>query len=243
MSIYREQLPPEHLMEAVECAWAVVQTGERSTTQRVLPDGCADIVFTRGAASDDLFVVGAMTKFEDFELQPGALVVGIRFRPGMWAAQFGIPCDRITDQRVALEDVWGARARSLRERLRETQSAEGCLAQMAGSVLPLRDPTPIQRAIVWMEERHGMVSIEEISNQAALSARQFRRVCLEQTGLTPKLLSRILRFRYTLSQVGLQVGEHAGLAADCGYYDQSHFIAEFQRFSGRSPGTHLRSAS
>jgi AraC-like DNA-binding protein len=53
--------------------------------------------------------------------------------------------------------------------------------------------------------------------------------------LSPKLLARILRFRYALSRVHGQLGEHAGLAADCGYFDQSHFIAEFQRFSGRTP--------
>jgi len=89
-----------------------------------------------------------------------------------------------------------------------------------------------------MRSQNGVVSLDEVASQAGLSPRQFRRLCREQTGLSPKLLARILRFRYAISRVHDERGEHAGLAADCGYFDQSHFIADFQRFSGQTPANY-----
>jgi len=86
-----------------------------------------------------------------------------------------------------------------------------------------------------MAERHGCVSIDEVADQCGLSARQFRRICLAQTGLTPKFLARILRFRHALAQVHAHPCAFAHMALDCGYYDQAHLINEFRELSGRTP--------
>jgi AraC-like DNA-binding protein len=37
--------------------------------------------------------------------------------------------------------------------------------------------------------------------------------------------------------------EGAKLALDCGYYDQAHFIHDFQAFSGLTPGAYLARAT
>ncbi|SPF49679.1 Uncharacterized HTH-type transcriptional regulator in mcrB 3'region (fragment) [Candidatus Sulfopaludibacter sp. SbA4] len=86
-----------------------------------------------------------------------------------------------------------------------------------------------------MMERHGCVSIDEVADQCGLSARQFRRICLAQTGLAPKFLARVLRFRHALAQVHMHPCAFAHMALDCGYYDQAHFINEFRELSGRTP--------
>jgi AraC-like DNA-binding protein len=239
---YREQLPPSRLAQAVECFWSITHQSGSSVTHRVLPDGCADILFVRSPAKTMLLVVGAMTGFEDFDVHPGDVLVGVRFRPGMCRAHFGFPATEITDRRPALEDFWGARARSLHARLGETQSTDACLSILAGSIQNVAPRTPAERAFAWMESEHGCISVDDIARQAGLSTRQFRRVCLESTGLSPKLLAQVLRFRHALSHAHRHAGDYAGLSIDCGYFDQSHFIAEFQRFSGRTPA-HLQESS
>jgi len=239
MPSYVEFAPPPRLAESVECLWVMQHSEELAVRHRVLPDGCADIIFTTGSGKSTLQVVGAMTRFQDVQMLRGQSLVGMRFHPGMWAAQLGAPGDLITDKQPALEDFWGKRARSLLARMEDCRSPEHCTSLLAESASS-GGSTDLQRALAWMRAQHGIVALDDVAREASLSPRQFRRLCHEQTGLSPKLLARILRFRYALSRVHEEPGEHAGLAVDCGYFDQSHFIADFQRFSGRTPASFRR---
>jgi AraC-like DNA-binding protein len=238
MAPYLELVPPPQLAESVECFWTM--ESEESFPYRVLPDGCADIIFTRHSGKASLTVVGTMTRFADFQIPPRQLLVGVRFRPGMWREHFGVPSPEITDGLLSLEELWGAPGRALLRQMADADSPLRC-AELLGRALRLSPArTPVQRALAWMESNPGCVSFDHIAFQTGLSLRQFRRVCREQTGVSPKLLARVLRFRKALGQVRAQAGEHAGLAADCGYFDQSHFIAEFQHFAGQTPAAYLR---
>jgi AraC-like DNA-binding protein len=213
---------------------------DESFCHRVLPDGCADIIFRRDSGKVSLTVVGTMTRFADFQMPRGQLSVGMRFRPGMWREHFGVRGPEITDALLPLEEVWGASGRILMEQLADTDSPQQCADLFGRALRSSRSRTPLQRALAWMESDPCCLSLDDVAFQTGLSIRQFRRVCLEQTGVSPKLLARVLRFRKALAQVQTQAGEHAGLAADCGYFDQSHFIAEFQHFSGQTPAAYLR---
>ena len=233
--MYFEVQPPPHLAGTLECLWVMRQGGAPVAKHRVLPDGCADILFTAVPGRPSLQLVGPMTRFEDFQIPSTQLLVGARFHPGMWVPQIRTSGSLLTDQMPALEVFWGQRARTLLSRLVEAPTPERCTSLLAESIGNGHAPTPLQRALAWMRVRHGLVSLDEIANQAGFSPRQFRRLCLQQTGLSPKLLARIQRFRLALSLVQTNAGRYAHLAADCGYFDQSHFIAEFQHFSGRTP--------
>lgn len=239
MAPYLELAPLPHLVDSIECFWTM--ESEQSFRHRVLPDGCADILFTRNSKAS-LTVVGTMTKYEDFQIPAGQLLVGIRFRPGMSGAHFGVPIHEITDTRPPLEQLWGARARTLLEEMAHAKSPQQCVSLLSQSLRPPKPRTPVQRALAWMETNPGSVSLDDVAFQTGLSSRQFRRICVQQAGVSPKLLARVLRFRKALAQVRSQTGEHASLAADCGYFDQSHFIAEFRRFTGQTPAAYLRAA-
>lgn len=235
MPEYREFAPPERLRDSVECIWMICHDDELAVLHRVVPDGCADIIFTGGSGKPQLQFVGAMSRYEDYEVPARSLMVGMRFHPGMWVEQLGAPADLITDKQLALEDFWGKRAVVLLDKLSDAKSPQRCAEVLVDTVRNEHSPTPLQAAMAWMRSQQGLVKLDQVASHAGLSARQFRRVCLQQTGLSPKLLARVLRFRYALSRVHENAGDHAGLAADCGYSDQSHFIADFRRFSGCTP--------
>jgi AraC-like DNA-binding protein len=59
--------------------------------------------------------------------------------------------------------------------------------------------------------------------------------------LAPKRLARIARFQHALRCLDGAGSPRAGTdtAAACGYADQSHFIRDFRRLAGCSPGEHL----
>jgi hypothetical protein len=74
---------------------------------------------------------------------------------------------------------------------------------------------------------------------AAQSARRFIEVFTDEVGLTPKLFCRVQRFQETVRRIGMgRRVDWAGMALDCGYFDQAHFIHDFRAFSGLSPSAY-----
>lgn len=65
-----------------------------------------------------------------------------------------------------------------------------------------------------------------------------------EVGLTPKLYCRIRRFQQAREAVrNLGATDWTTVALDCGYFDQSHIIRDFQEFSGLSPTAYVKQAS
>jgi len=58
---------------------------------------------------------------------------------------------------------------------------------------------------------------------------------MNEVGLGPKLLCRILRFQQVFRAVERADKNWARIAADCGYHDQSHLIRDFRQFAGQTP--------
>jgi len=233
MNPYVEQPPHPALARWVECSWGVLTT-EAVEDYSVHPDGCLDIVFDREAG---LRVVGAMTTAKRFDVPAGSQMTGVRFRPGMAGPFLRAAPPALTDAIVALEDLWGRAGRDLQDRIAEARSPEQCVREMMDALRqPPQPPTPIQRAIAAMSAARGAVDLDEIADQANLSTRQFRRRCLEESGLTPKHLCRVLRFRHACELAGSSsyLGWPA-IAAEAGYFDQAHLIRDFHEFTGTTP--------
>src|SRR5215475_12698731 len=231
-SRYTEQSPPQRLDQWLETVWTVETGDEKLHGYGVPPDGCLDIVYTPG---EGIRAVGTMTVERQFDFSSNSRVCGVRFRPGLAGRFLQASPAELTDQIIALEDLWGAEARELQDRLDHSSTAE----QFSKIILePLikrtSPPSPVQRAIQAMASASGNVDLEFVARQANLSPRQFRRRCLEESGLAPKQLCRVLRFRHacTLGQRGLPWGL---IAAEAGYFDQAHLIRDFHEFTGETP--------
>lgn len=228
--MYREYHPGAALARFAECLWCV-ETRDRPLAHVVLPDGCVDIVFW---PEGGLRAVGTMTRRQVVALPPGTRVAGIRFRPGVAGRFLGIAPRELTDRFAPLEDLWGRRGRGLHERLLEAASSGEYLRLLSGS-LPVPDggENAFHRALHLLD---GNLSLNEVARAANLSPRQFRRRCFEETGLTPKHLSRVLRFQRALRLLRhAQERGWAHLAAECGYYDQAHLIRDFREFAASTP--------
>ena len=222
--VYREQLPDARLARWVECSWTL-QCEAPVHGYPVRPDGCLDLIY---APERGVQVVGTMTSERRFDLPRGARASGIRFRPGMARPFLGVAAD-LTDRAIALEDLWGSAA----ARRMEAQIT-GLLPAWNALATPASAPDPVQLAIEAMTAAHGDIDLHWVASQAGLSARQFRRRCLEESGLTPKRLCRVMRFRRACTLAHAPV-DWAEIAASAGYFDQSHLIRDFREFTGGTP--------
>lgn len=93
-------------------------------------------------------------------------------------------------------------------------------------------------------EARGMVAIADIARKAGLSERQLHRAFVRIVGIPPKHHAKIVQIQSVMC--ALEAGDSntlASLAADHGYFDQSHFIRDFKRYIRANPVHFLRSGS
>jgi len=85
-------------------------------------------------------------------------------------------------------------------------------------------------------------TIAEVTDQIGLSPRRFIQLFSGQVGLTPKLFCRVRRFQQVLKLIHTAGDfDWVDIAANCGYFDQAHFIHDFKAFSGINPTTYAAS--
>jgi AraC-like DNA-binding protein len=243
MAEYLEIPPSARLARYVECYWSR-QDAIGTHGHHVLPDGCVDILFTavKGEPTG-LTIVGLMTTPQTFEIAAGQSFFGVRFRPGM-ASAFVPEAARLNDKVEPLENAVGADGRRLFEQLSDARTLVGMVQTAESFLRPLEPRDRAQRALENLSACD--LSVDRLAAESGISVRQLRRACLQRAGVSPKYLSRILRFRRAAEHIAKVANQTnppgcAEVAAACGYFDQAHFIREFQEFTGSTPGRYLQS--
>ena len=243
MSSYTELPANRRLSRYVECYW-FREDSKGTPDHWVLPDGCVDILFSASSgAALELSVVGLMTARKPIEVPPGQSFFGVRFRPGM-AAAFIPEAAQLTDRIEPLENIIGAAGRRLLEELGDSASPGEKAAVFDGFLRPLEPDDRSEKALLRLTGSD--LSIDHAARDSGISVRHLRRTCLERSGVSPKYLTRVLRFRRAAEGIQAASGSvaqpnWAAFAASCGYFDQAHFIREFQEFTGCTPGRYLQS--
>ncbi|HMQ47098.1 MAG TPA: helix-turn-helix domain-containing protein [Saprospiraceae bacterium] len=83
-------------------------------------------------------------------------------------------------------------------------------------------------------------SIRAIADKAGYSQKHIIKLFKEQVGVTPKTFLKVIRFQKAIQQIEQkQTIDWSAVTYDCGFYDQSHFIADFKAFSGLTPTEYL----
>jgi len=203
--------------------------------QRVLPDGCTDLIWADGA----LLVAGPDTHAHLADGPAGTRAVGLRFAPGAGPAVLGVPACELRDQRVPLAALWPeAEVRRLVERALDGQVGQaghvGQVAQVLEAVAldRLRDAEPADPVVgEVVAGLSGGRSVAEVARVVGLGARQLHRRSLAAFGYGPKTLGRVLRLNRALelARGGMPFAE---VAAVTGYADQAHLAREVRGLTG-----------
>jgi AraC-like DNA-binding protein len=252
--IYIEHIPATPLNRCVRLLWYVQAPDAGASRQRILPTGCASIIFN--LARDFIsecggvgpvnrlapnLAVGARSTYQIVDTSDLADLIGIEFQPGGFAPFVGDAVDRLSDRIVPLDAIWGTKAASLRDRLRELPSPKAKL-RFLESFLCETFPDRFTRS-AWVDfalaslavgpNGESVSRVKEIARRSGWSERRFSQIFREEVGFPPKVWSRIGRFQKVVRSLHAATEVcGAELALDCGYYDQSHFANEFRAFSG-----------
>jgi AraC-like DNA-binding protein len=215
--------------------------------ERILPSGDCNLIIglqTAGAAG----VSGPHTESFIIETSAQFSVAGVHFRAGGARPFFAIPMDDLAHQDVPLDLIWGGLAGQLREQVLEAATPHERLDVIerflnARLARGRSAHSVVAYAIDTIERDPAIVRIADVTGRIGLSHRRFLDLFTAEVGLTPKVFCRVRRFQGVLRRIrdGRRV-EWADVALACGYYDQAHFIKEFQSFSGLNPSDYRASA-
>ncbi|MBI4472045.1 MAG: AraC family transcriptional regulator [Acidobacteria bacterium] len=245
---YSEHPPSRMLRPYIECIWTLAGSTEHSGSeqQRILPDGCMELILHRGEPfrrggerQARNFVVGQM--MEPVFVQPSndIDVIGIRFQPGGAFPFFSLPMSELSNRFISLDLFWGATAAELEDRVRGAASTQeaihAVILELEKRLKPVDGTTARMRRIAALQADE-LLPVRELARNAGLSERQIEREFKLVVGLTPKTFTRILRFQRVFEAMD-NGSRWVDIALECGYYDQSHLIADFRRFAGTTPSS------
>jgi AraC-like DNA-binding protein len=240
VSRYREFAPPPALAGSVVCTWLqVIGEGATAHDQRVLPDGCIDVIWT---GSEPPRVVGPATGPVIVELPPGSALLGVRFRPGCAPPCLGAPASELLDREVPLADLWGRVADSLSQRVLDQPSIAARFAAIEEQVRARLGSARAQdqlaaAAVAWLA-RHPGGRVERLAGELGVSPRQLQRRFAAAVGYGPKTFQRVARLQRLLALGERSAGARMGLtqlALAAGYADQAHMTREVRALTGRTP--------
>lgn len=181
-----------------------------------------------------------MQQASNIELAGIVDLLGVRFRPGAAESFFRLPMHELTDRTVPLSDIWNG-AGLLERAIREARSDSDRIRRLEEALLRrlrwANEPTAtLRRAIGFIGYTGGTRSVRELEQAIGVAGRQLERQFRNGLGVSPKLYSRVVRFRRTLALMRRsRPVSWSRLATEAGYYDQAHLIREVRALAGTTP--------
>jgi AraC-like DNA-binding protein len=256
--LYLEHKPAAPLSRFVRVFWYARAPLVDHRRERILPTGCAQVILNlsrdflldcqEGGPQQRIapaLMVGQRSTYELVDTSDLADLIGIMFEPGVLPAFATDRADLFSNRNLALEDLWGRHARTLRDRLREVASPPERLRVLQAFFFARTEQSSfalhpaVEFALHQFGRTPSVATVAEVAQSTGWSERRFSQIFREQVGFAPKAWCRIQRFQRALQQ--LNAGRDmrwADLAIECGFYDQAHFANEFRAFSGIDASTY-----
>lgn len=184
-------------------------------------------------------VVGQLVNRVNLHVPEQYLMFKIIFQPSGFYRLFGTPMTLFANQAEESVAVLGNGLGQLREQITNADGFEEMVRlsdaflgqQAAHRIIPKH---PIDAVI--NQADFYQFSLDQLAQDACLSARQFERKFLERIGISPKLYQRIVRFNQAMN-----LKKHAPdqnwltITYASGYFDQMHLLRDFRAFTGETP--------
>lgn len=172
------------------------------------------------------------------DTQTGTII--IEFNPLGAYRLFRLTYADIRNQIVEMEDLIGNRIKGLQGQLAEATTLNLKLQLLQNFLIKQLEkaaPDPIYDfCINRISDSKGLITVAQLEKETGYSSRWLHKKFLLHLGTGPKNLSEIVRFKQ-FYQMYSMIGHLHGLKDPIYlyYYDQSHFLRAFKRFTGTTP--------
>ena len=256
---YQTFKPHPDLASLISCYWTLeVPAAAEKEKQRIVPDGCIEMAFILG---DD---IKRYTLGDAFIIQPRAMILGqtiepfyieptgyvntfaIRFYPYGFANFVTVPIKELVNKETPMGLLFGEKAsKELEQKIIQATDVKQRIAVIERFLLDkLTEQSTIDKIVKSTVDTllltNGTVSISTIIQEDLAKRRQLERKFIKQIGVSPKQLSKVIRFQTALRMLlNKKETPLTSIAYESEYYDQAHFIKDFKEFTGTNPKTFL----
>lgn len=247
---YFRREPSQALQDMVVCYWVVDSEGDGTIQrQKIIPDGYPEIILHYGdpyrtnisgdwVEQSKMLVAGQIRNHFFLENTGCSGMIGIKLQPTALYERFGLDMGYLTDKVEPLAKVLKEQCATL-ESLMQTPVDP---AQMIDGIEkwllyhhPQNQTIPVRKALNLIFKTHGLLDVKALAKGSGVVERHLERLFKRQVGLSPKFFSRVVRFNHLFGLIEENDFSWAHLAFKTGFFDQSHFIRNFQEFTGEDP--------
>ncbi len=246
---------PKALSPYIKSFWylKVSESLDQPYVEEILPDGHHEIIFHLSSSplrkrsnsenwfkDPPIFFAGQNRKSYIHQLNPGAIIYGIRFHPYTQALFYDFPASLSTDNLVSLSDIsandiipgciTASPEKTFANLEKEFIKKAARIKKQGDSFLY------VEAAVRKIIQQKGNIRIELLEKITGVSARHLEKSFQKFVGLSPKQFCNIIRY----SQFVTYKKNHPGKTlTECAYeadfHDQSHLIYLSHLITGQSP--------
>jgi AraC-like DNA-binding protein len=240
--VYREFAPDAVLQPYIDAYWLVDGSEGPPFVNRILPDGCIDIIYNLGEDSktengainfqnEKVYLLGTMTRYKHSEVRDGSRLLGIRFKPGAFLCFYKFsPLSEIVNTTIEFEKKLVPQinlgSKHVTDRLNRF-----FLDRLNSSKDIL---SPVMARVI---KHKGNISVEELGRQSDMNLRRLERGFKAWLGISPKEFIGFTRYQAALKTLQAKPAGKSllDIAFDHGYYDHSHLTNAVKKYAGMNP--------
>lgn len=187
-----------------------------------------------------LFLCGPEPVYRRLSGPPDMSWIGIRLRPGVTTALFGVEGREVAGGLLMVDDLLPRDHREVVDRL-DDDDDDSPFRTLFDFVRArerrARPSATVERvhAAVDLLTRSQPLALDDAVRALGTSTRTFRREFGQLVGMSPKRFSRVVRLRRATRRLPT-VSSLASLALEAGFADQAHMTREFVSLIGLAPG-------
>ncbi len=239
---YLEVTPHPTLSNYVDAYWTASGSSTQHSIEKILPDGCVDIIFNLGndcytdngtflMKSEKTYLVGTMTTYKETGMDNNTKLLGVRFKPGAVSAFFKfVSLSEIKNQTIEL-------GKSLCPDLRKLIKSPFELLNQELARNLNKPNRYLLMQIETIKKSKGQIKIQELASIHYTTVRQLERNFKEHLGITPKEFVNLVRYQNAMKAIEQRKSNESilSIAFDFGYYDHAHLTNDFRRYNGCAP--------
>lgn len=228
--------------------------------ERAFPDGAVQLVIEldgnkrtlmagNGTSSpvslQKAWIAGVQRQHSTFQLEPHERTLSVRFTKNGFYALTHIPVSEIKDYFVDAGLIFGSSVSSLREHLLCCTDIDG-IFQLVEQFFLNEISSPNEGfSLVQYVIDHIDTPLSELAHKTGYSHKHMILLFKKYVGVSPKYFQRIRRFNHVVDDILTKTLEvdWPDIVFAHGYYDQPHFIKEFNHFAGMNPSSYLKTGS